>query len=216
MLRRKHRKIYKFLVQLKKNLIILIVTYKSNFIDSFRFMSSSLSNLVDNLSERVRSNKCTDCKSCLDNMLFKDDQLISKYPKCSKDHNNNFNKDLVNRFASTYEFYDKQINKFILLFKKGVYRYEYMDSWERYDEKLLPDKEYFYSSLNMEGIRDVDYRHEKKVFKEFEINNLGDYHNLYVQSNTLLLADVFKNFRNKCIEMHGLDPAQFLSAPGLA
>ena len=131
-------------------------------------MSSSLSNLVDNLSERVRSNKCTDCKSCLDNMPFKDDQLISKYPKCSKDHNNNFNKDLVNRFASTYEFCDKQINKFILLFKKGVYPYEYMDSWERYDEKLLPDKEYFYSSLNMEGIRDVDYRHEKRCLKNLK------------------------------------------------
>ena len=59
----------------------------------------------------------------------------------------------------------------------------------------------------MEGITDVDYRHAKKLFKEFKMNNLGDYHDLYVQSNTLLLADVFENFRNKCIEIYKLDPA---------
>ena len=68
----------------------------------------------------------------------------------------------------------------------------------------------------MEGITDVDYRHAKKVFKEFKIKNLGEYHNLYVQSDTLLLADLFENFRNKCIEIYELDPARYLSAPGLA
>ena len=67
----------------------------------------------------------------------------------------------------------------------------------------------------MEGITDVDYRQTKKVFHEFKMNNLGDYRDLYVQSDTLLLADVFENFRNKCIEIYELDPAHFLSAPGL-
>ena len=74
----------------------------------------------------------------------------------------------------------------------------------------------FYSSLNMEDITYVDYRHAKKVFKNFNNKNLGDYHDLYVQSDTLLLADIFENFRNKCIEIYELDPAHFLSAPGLA
>ena len=92
-----------------------------------------------------------------------------------------------------------------------------MNSWERFDETSLPDIEAFYSSLNMENITDVDYRHAKRVFKNLHNNkNLVDYHDLYVQSDTLLLADVFKNFRNKCIEIYELDLAHFLSAPGLA
>ena len=61
----------------------------------------------------------------------------------------------------------------------------------------------------MEDITDIDYRHAKKVFKEFKMNNLGNYDDLYIQSNTLLLADVFENFRNKCIEIFKLDPAYF-------
>ena len=92
-----------------------------------------------------------------------------------------------------------------------------MDSWERFDETWLPDKEAFYSSLNMKNITDVDHRHAKRVFKNLNNKNLGDlYHDLYVESDTLLLADVFENFRNKCIEIYELDPAHFLSAPGLA
>ena len=87
-----------------------------------------------------------------------------------------------------------------------------MDSWERFDEALL-NKEAFYSNINIKDITDVDYRHAKRVFKEFDINNLDEYHDLYVQSDKLLLADVFQNFRDKCIEMYELDPVYFLSAP---
>ena len=74
-----------------------------------------------------------------------------------------------------------------------------MDSWERFDETSLPDEEAFYSSLNMENITDIDYGHAKRVFKNLKNKNLGDYHDLHVQSDTLFLADVFENFRNKCI-----------------
>ena len=92
-----------------------------------------------------------------------------------------------------------------------------MDSWGRFDETSFPDKEAFYRSLNMENITDVDYMHAERVFKNLNINkNLDDYHDLYVQSDTLLLADVFENLRNKCIEVYEIDPAHFLSAPGLA
>ena len=90
------------------------------------------------------------------------------------------------------------------------------NSWERSDEKSLIDKGAFYSSLNMEDITEVDYRHAKRVLKYFNNKNLVDYHDLYVQSDTLLLADIFENFRNKFIEIYKLDTAQFLSAPGLA
>ena len=75
-----------------------------------------------------------------------------------------------------------------------------MDSCERYDETSLPDKEAFFSSVNMEDIIDVDYRHAKRVLKQFNNKNLGDCHDVYVQSDTLLLADVFESFRNKCIK----------------
>ena len=91
-----------------------------------------------------------------------------------------------------------------------------MDSWERFNETSLPCKEYFYSNLNMGDITDVDHRHAKRVFKNLSNKNLGHYHDLYVQSDTLLLADIFENFRNICIKVYGLDPAHFLFAPGLA
>ena len=102
------------------------------------------------------------------------------------------------------------------MLRKGVYPYEYMDNWERFNETSLPNKESFYSNLNMKNIDDIDYRHGNNVFKIFNLKNLGEYHDLYVQSETLLLADVFENFRNKCLEVDELDPAHFLSFPGLA
>ena len=86
----------------------------------------------------------------------------------------------------------------------------------KFNETSLPDKESFYSNLNKEDITDVDHRHAKRVFKSLGNKNLGDYYDLYVQSDTLLLADVFENFRNMCIKVYELDPAHFLSAPGLA
>ena len=178
-------------------------------------MLYSLSSLVVNLSEGLHNDKCIDCESCLDYMITKDDQLIFRCFECKKNYEKDFNKELINRFSSTYEFCNKDMNKFILLLRKGVYPYENMDSWERFDKTSLPDKEAFYSSLNMEDITDVDHRHVKRVFKSLNNKNLGDYHD-YVQSDTLLLADVFENIRNKCIEIYELDPAHFLSAPGLA
>ena len=99
-----------------------------------------------------------------------------------------------------------------MLFTKGVYSYEYIDSCKRFNEISLPDKEDFYSSLNMEDITNVDYRHSKRVFKKSNNKNLGDYHDLYVKNDTLSLADVFENFRDKCVEIYKLYPAHFLSA----
>ena len=89
-----------------------------------------------------------------------------------------------------------------MLLRKGVYPYEYMDSWEKFDENTLPPKEAFYSNLNLEDISDEDYTHAQKVWDVFEINNIDDYHDLYVQSDTLLLAGVYENFRNMCFEKY--------------
>ena len=103
-----------------------------------------------------------------------------------------------------------------LLLKKGIYPYEYMDSFERFGETKLPEKEKFYSGLSGKGITDEEYAQAKQVWETTGCRNLGDYHDLYVQTDTLLSADVFENFRNVCQEKYGLDPAHYHSAPGLS
>ena len=178
-------------------------------------MSSSLSKLVDNLSEALHNNKCLNCESCLDYIKTKNEKLILKCFNCKQYYEKDFNKELIKKFANTYTFYNGNLNKLVLLLRKVVYPYEYMDNWERFNETSLPNKESFYSTLNMENIDDIDYRHGNNVFKRFKPNNLGEYHDLYVQSDTLLLVDVFENFRNMCIEVYELDAAHFLSLPGL-
>ena len=102
------------------------------------------------------------------------------------------------------------------MLRNRVYPYEYADIWEKFSEISLPSKKDFYSNLDMEDISNIDYRHANNVFKVFKLENLGDYHDLYVQSETLLLADVFNNFRDMCLKEYELDPAHFLSLPGLA
>ena len=195
----------------------LEITYKIKFVDSYRFMSSSLSKLVDNLSEGIQSNQCSDCESNLDYIkIKKNGELILKCFNCNIYYKKKFNKDLMKKFKNTYSFCNSDLNKFILLLRKGVYAYEYMNRWERLNEISLPSKKEFYSNLNMEDIDDIGYRHGNNVFKIFKLENLGDYHDLYVQSDTLLLADVFENFRDMCLKEYELDPAHFVSLPGLA
>ena len=219
----KYREIHNFFCTIQKgnykkdksgNDKISNLSYKIKFIDSYRFMPPSLSNLVSNLAEGLYNDRCIDCKSCLGYMTTKDEQIIFRCFSCKKNYEKNFNKDLIKRFANTYEFCNGDLNKFILLLRNGVCPYEYMDSWPRFYETSLPDKEDFYSNLNMEDI--TDYRHGKTVFEYLINKNLGTYQDLDVQSDTLLLADVFENFRNMCIKVYEFDPAHLLSAPGLA
>ena len=99
------------------------------------------------------------------------------------------------------------INKFKLLLRKGVYPYQYIDSWKRFNEIELPSKDKFYSTLNLEDISADDYAHAINVWNTFNINNLGEYHDFYVKLDTALLADVFESFRKKSIEIDKLDPA---------
>ena len=141
------------------------------FIDSFKFISSSLDSLVNNLAKGGH------------------------------------------KFWGFEEFTDKQRE---LLIRKGIYPYEYMNSWDRFNEGRLPRKEQFYSSLNMCGVSDKEYEHALKVWKEFGIKNMGEYHDLYLRTDVILLANVFESFRNVCMENYGLDPAHFYTAPGLA
>ena len=152
-------------------------------------MSSSLSSFVDNLNidippkykdKKAKNNfskECEECKNKFDYMDFEDNYMLLKCFHC--------NMDFINKFKNTYEFYNKDIGKFILLLRKGIFPYEYMDNWNRFDETKLPSIDKFYSNLKLENITDSDYRHANRVFKKFELKNIGEYHDLHVNSDTL-------------------------------
>ena len=197
----------------KKNDNDETIIYKLKFIDSFRFMSTSLSSLVDNLSE-IYKKECKGCeekrkiKSVCNFIGLKNNKLNYECKECKKRSLKPINK-LIKRFPNVYLFCSEDINKFVLLLRKVVYPYEYMSSWERFNETSLPNKKAFYNELYLEDITNKDYAHVQKIFEEFNSKNLGDYHDFYVRINTLSLADVFENFRNKCIEIYKLYPAYF-------
>ena len=91
-----------------------------------------------------------------------------------------------------------------------------MDNWGKFDETTLTSREAFYSKVNLKSISNKDYAHAQKVWEVFGIKNRGEYHDIYAQSDTLLLSDVFEKFRNTCLEIYELDPVYFLSTPGLS
>ena len=110
-------------------------------------------------------------------------KLIYKCKECKEEWKGPLNK-LFEKFSSVYQFCEGDLNRFVLSLRKGVYSYEYMDSWEKFDETALPSKEAFYSNLNLENISDKDYAHAQKVWDVFKIKNLGEYHDLYVKIDT--------------------------------
>ena len=141
------------------------------FIDSFKFMSSSLDSLVNNLARG----------------------------------NNKF-----------FGFKDYNESQYKLLIQKGIYPYEYMDDWDKFKETVLPPKEAFYSKLAMSGVSDQNYEHARRVWAKFGTNILGEYHDLYLGMDIILLANVFESFSKVCLDNYGLNPAHFYMAPGLA
>ena len=148
------------------------IKHEIRFLDSFKFMASSLDSLAGNLS-----------KSDLSKFIH-----------------------LKNEFEEKYE----------LLVKKGIYPYDYMNRIERFPEEKLPPKKEFYSKLNDCGVSDEEYARARKIWEEFKIKNLGEYHDLYLKSDVLLLTDVFEEFRNICLENYSLDPAWYYTSPGLS
>ena len=107
-----------------------------------------------------------------------------------------------------FEFYNNRQCK--LLIQKGIYPYEYMDSWDRFKETSLPSIERFYSNLNMSEVSDTDYEHACSIWRECGIRNMGEYHDLYLRTNVILLANVFESFRRVCLENYGLDHRIFI------
>ena len=187
----------------------------NTFTDGMRSMVSSLSQSLDKISKIGNDISKIDDKFT-SNMRPMISSLSQSIDEVSKINNKILHDELMKKFPNTYQLCNNDHSKFELLLRKGVYPYEYMDSSKRFKEESLPDKESFYSELNKEGITDEDYAHAQKVWDAFNIKSLGEHHDLYVQFDTPLLADVFETFRDKCLEIYELDPAHFLSAPGLA
>ena len=106
--------------------------------------------------------------------------------------------------------------KLSLISQKGVYPYDFMDSFERFDQTEPPNREQFYSILNDQHITNGEYDHARKVWKTFNINTMGEYHDLYFKSDMLLLADVFESFRKTCLQCCKLDPCHYFTSPGLS
>ena len=159
-------------------------------------------NLIPNNMEKYMSFMIGNNLLFIDSFQFMNsslDKLVSNLPKES--------------FKYTSELYkDKQ---FDLMCKKGVYPYDYMDSFEKFDT-TLPSKEEFYNILNDEHITDEKYQHAKTVWNTFDLKNMGQYHDLYLKTDVLLLADIFENFRNTCFEYYNLDACWYFSSPGLS
>ena len=150
------------------------------FIDSFKFMASSLDSLIRNL-------------------------VVACTPPGGG-----------GKGEKLFGFENYSELQYELLTRKGVYPYEYMSSWDKFKESELPSIEAFYSKLNMSKISEDDYQHAERVWKEFGIRSLGDYHHLYLRTDVVLLANVFEAFRDTCLRHYYLDPAHFYTAPGLA
>ena len=115
-----------------------------------------------------------------------------------------------------FGFEDYSELQYDLLTRKGVYPYEYVNSWDRFEETQLPPISAFYSNLNMSSISKEDYQHTQRVWKEFGIHNLGDYHNLCLRTDVVLLASMYEAFRDTCLKRYNLDPAHICTPPRLA
>ena len=155
----------------------------SSFFDCVRYLASSLSNIVDNLAEGIHKTKCKyghddkkcetcrikykNCLCCLEYTNVKDDSKLYKSLCCNRNHQKKFVENLKNRFANTYKLSNHGINEVILLLRKGIYPYEYMDDWEKFNETSLPEKEDFCSLLNVEDITDADHTNAERVYKDF-------------------------------------------------
>ena len=116
---------------------------------------------------KLTKKECLKCKGKCEFIRFKNDRLHYRYKECKKTCTKS--KDgLIKKLPSIYKFCNGDLNKFVLLLRKGIYPYEYMDSWEIFDENTIPSKEAFYSKFNLENITDKDYEHVKKVWEHLQ------------------------------------------------
>ena len=195
-----------------------LLTYNLRFIDSARHMNESLSAFVDNLSGL---SKCKCEKPWFENIKTTYKEINNEYIVNTRCKACLWRKDLqlsviIANFPNTFKLCRGSIEKFLLLLRKGVYPYEYIDNMSKYYEKELPTIDNFYSKLSSSGISKKDYAHGKKVWQFFKIEDLGEYHDVYVRADVAQWSDVFENFRSLCLKRFESDLSYFISTPGLA
>ena len=189
------------------------IPYNLRFIDSNRFMMGSLENHVNNLSQ-LYDCKCVNKSNQQIRMKHKDKNIYTKCKSCAKRSKQSI-ESVKLKFPNTYQLSKENI-EFILLLKKDVYPYEYMDKWHKFNETEILSIEDHYSNLNFKHISKEGHKHAQKVKNTFNLKNLREYCDLYVQSHTAQLADEFEQFRTLCLKEYKLDPAYFCTTPGLA
>ena len=201
-------------INVKSNLVQQSIQLR--IIDSCRFVASSLDKLTSNLCG-TSGIQCDKCKGNMELINISGNYIASLgCERCRTKKTKDLDKGALKKnFNHTSRFWGCD-EKFRLMIRKGVYPYEYMDGWEKFEEAGLPPKDAFYSGLNMKGISDQDYEHAQQVWNTMEKKTLGCYHDTYLKTDVLLLTDVFETFRNTCLKNYKLDPAHFYTAPGLA
>ena len=189
------------------------------FLDSFQFMSSGLEKLVTNITKCGKCNTCKPDKCMKLNINNKNKTLQHKTSlPCNECKNcKNIDEACINPNYDKLKYTSKMFKdkKLDLMARKGVYPYDYMDSFEKFNSPL-PKKEEFFSILNNKHISNEDYEHAKNIWNTFNLKNMGEYHDLYLKSDILLLVDVFENFRKTCLEYYKLDPCHYFTSPGLS
>ena len=194
--------------------IIKVIKHRIRFVDTNRLLTASLDTCVNNLSGLFECN-CKNKNNQAVKLSHNDTNIISKCKTCLKRTNHNI-ETLNGMFQFTKKISNRNIDKFMLLLRKGVYPYEYMDSFDKFKETEWPSQEKFNSSFRNTKITYNDYKHAKNVWKTINCKTMKDYHNLFVKLDSYLLADCFENFRNECLENYQVDPCYFVSTPALA
>ena len=173
-----------------------------------------LENHVNNLSQLYDCN-CSDKSNQKIRIKHKNMNIYTKCKTCTKRSKQSI-ESLKLKFPSTYQLSNGNINKFILLLKRGVCPCEYMHDQNKFNETEIPLIEDHHSNLNLKHSSKEDHKHAHKVKNTFNIKNIEEYRDLYVQSDTAQLADTFEQFRTLCLKEYKLDPAYFCTTPGLA
>ena len=189
------------------------------FLDSFQIVSSGLEKLVENITKCGKCDTCNPGK-CIKRHINNKDKIIqhkTSLPGGKCINCENVDKVCINPNYNNLKYTSQvfQKTKLDLIARKGVYPYDYIDGFDKFNEKL-PPKEEFYSILNDKHISDEDYQHAQNVWNTFNLKNMGEYHDLYLASDILLLADVFETFRKTCLKYYKLDPCHYFTSPGLS
>ena len=192
--------------------------------DSYQHLSNPLNKLVNNLAGKAEMIGCKHCpRRGPKKAMIRHAKISHKSDYQTEYTHTKKNSSLPQLFPNLHEYFEKKWKKlpdqdeaFQMLTRKLPYPYSYMDTFDKFEETRLPPRAAFFDDLAKKGISDNDYSFVQKLWTRFQLKNLGELHDLYVETDTLLLADVFENYRKVIHHNYGLDPVHFYTAPSLS